>query len=77
MTRKNTVATAIKKLKAADLYIQNDAWHHIMWNPVDRTMITNKILIAEAQLLTLAKQAPRNKTIGKKLEALLGSIAAT
>jgi DNA sulfur modification protein DndB len=77
MTRKNTVASAIKKLKATDLYIQNNPWHHIMWNPVDRTMITNKILIAEAQLLTLAKQPPRNKTIVKKLEALIASVAAT
>lgn len=76
MARKNSVGSAIKKLKAANLYIHNNAWHHIMWNPVDRTMITNKILIAEAQLLTLANQPLRNKLIGKKLEALLASIAA-
>ena len=46
-----------------------------MWNPVAKTMITNKVLMAEAQLLRLAGQPLRNKTIGKKLDALLASIA--
>lgn len=73
--RKNSVATAVKKLRAAELFIQNEEWHHIMWNPVAKTMITNKVLIAEAQLLRLAGQPLRNKTIGKKLDALLASIA--
>lgn len=73
--RKNSVATAVKKLSAVDLFIQNEEWHHIMWNPVAKTMITNRILIAEAQLLRLAGQPLRNKTIGKKLDALLASIA--
>jgi hypothetical protein len=37
-------------------------------------MITNKILLAEAQLLSLAGQPLRNKIIAKKLEELLASI---
>ena len=73
--RKNTVAAAVKMLRTAELFIQNEKWHHIMWNPVAKTMITNKILIAEAQLLRLAGQPLRNKAIGKKLDALLTSIA--
>lgn len=75
ISRSDTVAAAIKKLRAAELFIQKDQWHHIMWNPVDETMITNKILLAEAQLLRLAGQPLRNKTIGKKLDVLLASIA--
>jgi len=66
VSRNDTAATAIRKLLVADLFIQEEEWHHIMWNPVDGTMITNKILIAEAQLLRLAGQPLRNKTIGKK-----------
>jgi hypothetical protein len=73
--RKNSVAAAVKKLRAAELFIQKEVWHHIMWNTVGKTMITNKILIAEAQLLRLAGQPLRNKAIGKKLDALLASIA--
>jgi DNA sulfur modification protein DndB len=75
VTRKNSIADSIKKLRKAELFIQNDPWHHIMWNPVGKTMITTKILIAEAQLLRLAGQPLRNKAIGKKLDALLESIA--
>lgn len=74
--RKNSVATAVKKLRKAELFIQNEDWHHIMWNPVDKTMITTKILIAEAQLLRLAGQPLRNKAVGKKLDALLEAIAS-
>lgn len=75
IARKYSIAAAVKKLRAAELFIQKEEWHHIMWNPVGKTMITNKILIAEAQLLRLAGLPLRNKTIGKKLDALLASIA--
>lgn len=75
ISRKKSVASAVKLLRSAELFIQKEEWHHIMWNPVDNTMITNKTLIAEAQLLRLAGQPLRNKTIGKKLDALLSSIA--
>ena len=37
-------------------------------------MITSKILLAEAQLLSLAGQPLRTKTIAKKLVELLASI---
>jgi DNA sulfur modification protein DndB len=73
--RRNSVSAAVKKLRTAELFIQNEPWHHIMWNPVARTMITNKVLLAEAQLLRLAGEPLRNRTIGKKLDALLASIA--
>lgn len=73
--RKSSVSAAVKKLRTVDLFIQNEKWHHVMWNPVAKTMITNKLLIAEAQLLRLAGQPLRNKAIGKKLDALLASIA--
>lgn len=73
--RDYTVGDAVKKLRKADLFIQNDDWHHIMWNPVDDTMITNKIVMSEAQLLRLAGEPPRSRAIGRKLELLLASIA--
>lgn len=75
MSRGDTVAAAVKKLRGAELFIQEEEWHYIVWNPVDETMITNKILLAEAQLLSLAGQPLRNKTIAKKLAELLASIA--
>lgn len=75
MSRGNTVAAAVKKLRDAELFIQEEEWHYIVWNPIDETMITNKIPLAEAQLLSLAGQPLRNKTIAKKLAELLVSIA--
>ena len=75
VSRGDTVAAAMKKLRSAELYIQEAAWHYIVWNPVDETMITSKILLAEAQLLSLAGQPLRNKTIAKKLAELLASVA--
>lgn len=75
VSRGDTVAAAVKKLRSAELYIQEEAWHYIVWNPIDETMITSKILLAEAQLLSLAGQPLRNKTIAKKLAELLASVA--
>jgi DNA sulfur modification protein DndB len=75
MSRGDTVAAAIKKLRDAELFIQEEEWHYIVWNPIDETMITNKILLAEAQLLRLAGRPLRTKTIAKKLDELLASIA--
>jgi DNA sulfur modification protein DndB len=77
IARNNSVATAVATLRSAELFIQKEAWHHIIWNPVGKTMITNKVLIAEAQLLRLAGQPLRNKASGKKLDALLASVAGT
>ncbi len=74
ISRGDTVAAAVKKLRGAKLFIQEVEWHYIVWNPVDETMITNKILLAEAQLLSLAGQPLRNKSIAKKLVDLLDSI---
>jgi DNA sulfur modification protein DndB len=75
VSRGDTVAAAVKKLRGAELFIQEKDWHYIVWNPVDETMITNKILLAEAQLLSLAGQPLRNQTIAKKLAGLLASVA--
>jgi DNA sulfur modification protein DndB len=74
--RKHSVDSAVDTLAAADLNLLSPAWHHILWNPVAKTMITGTTLIAEAQLLTLAKQPLRNKSSGKKLQVLMDSIAA-
>lgn len=75
VSRGDTVAAAVTKLRGAELFIQKEDWHYIVWNPIDETMITSKILLAEAQLLSLAGQPLRNKTIAKKLAELLASVA--
>ncbi len=74
VSRGKSTSAAVEALSKAPLYLQNDVWHHIMWDPVSSTMITNKIVIAEAQLLRLAGQPVRNKSSAAKLDHLLKSV---
>ena len=67
---------AVKQLSDAEMYLQEPEWHHILWDPISSTMVANKILIAEAQLLRLAGHALRTKASGTKLDDLLASIGA-
>jgi len=49
---------AVKKLRSAELDVQEEEWRYIVWNPVDETMnYTSKILLAEARLLSLGRAA--------------------
>lgn len=64
---------AIEILRGVDLYLKNEEWHHILWDPVASAMITNKIVIAEAQLLRLSGQALRNQPSESKLDGLIKS----
>ena len=74
LSRNFDVESAVEKLCGATLYLQNKEWHHILWDPIAKTMITNKIVIAEAQLLRLSGERFRNKSSGQKLDNLLVSI---
>lgn len=74
VTRKLTIDAAVKKLCTADMYLQNEKWHHILWDPVAKTMITSKVLLAEAQLLRQVDAPLRTKAAGVKLDKLLDSI---
>lgn len=75
LSRKDSMASAIEKLLKVDLYLQNSQWHQILWDPISKTMITNKLIIAEAQLLNLANQACRNKASLQKLNTLRAAMA--
>ena len=65
---------AIEDLGSVEMYLQEPDWHHILWDPITSTMVTNKIIIAEAQLLRLSGHDLRSKASGKKLDELLASI---
>jgi len=69
--RGRSIEDAVNALLEVDMYLSNPNWHYILWDPISNTMITNKLLLAETQLLTLAGEAPRNKLSGKKLKELL------
>jgi DNA sulfur modification protein DndB len=75
LSHHESLETAIGKLKDAEMDLHNEVWHHILWDPVTKTMITNKVLLAEAQLLKQTGAAFRNAPSEKKLNALLTSVA--
>lgn len=71
-----TMQEAVRTLANVDLWLHNSVWHHILWEPVTKTMITGKTGVAEAQLLSLAGQPFRNKASGTRLANLLASKGA-
>lgn len=72
--RKIPLVDAVKLLLTAEMSILNEAWHHVLWNPVTHTMVTGTLVVAETQLLRLAGQKARNVSSAKKLERLLQSV---
>lgn len=76
VSRGITLSDAVTDLAGAELYLQNDEWQYILWDPISATMIANKVLMAEAQLLRLTGNPLRTKASGVKLDALLASKAS-
>ncbi len=64
---------AISKLASANLNILDECWAHILWNPVANTMMMGTLIVAEAQLLKLVNEKPRNAASMKKLERILAA----
>jgi DNA sulfur modification protein DndB len=73
MNRGNNMENAINTLLQANLDISSNDWHNILWDPVDSTMIVNKVAIAESQLLTLTGNEPQNNRKKNSLEELIDS----
>src|SRR5690606_23974063 len=62
---------AVSVLLNADMHVESKNWHNILWDPIGATMITNKLALAETQLLSLAGQQARGAKHLKDLEKLL------
>ena len=75
--RKAPLIAAVKALLSAEMDLLDEAWHHVLWNPVTQTMITGTLIVAEAQLLRLAGQQARNASSSKKLDRLLASASSS
>lgn len=74
VARGASVAQAVETLAHATLWLHEEPWHHILWDPVARVMITGRAPVGEAQLLTLAGQPPRNKASAAKLASVVASV---
>jgi len=73
MQRGNNLHGAINQLLNVNLLINTDDWHNILWNPIDNTMITNKVALAETQLLALSGNPAQSKKKQSNLSELLES----
>ncbi|MBT9556593.1 MAG: DGQHR domain-containing protein [Myxococcales bacterium] len=75
VARGTPMRDAIRVLLTAEMDILKEAWHHVLWNPVSRTMETGTLVAAEAQLLRLSGQRSRKLSSEKKLLRLLESVS--
>lgn len=73
MKRGRNIEDTITSLLQADMNISSINWHNILWDPVSGTMITNKLVLAETQLLQLAGHDTRTAKNRQNLEDLLNS----
>lgn len=71
ISRGKTLKQTISILLNASQNIEDTIWKHILWNPVDETMIHSKLVIAESQLLNKTEQAPRTEKNGRSLQEYL------
>lgn len=69
-----SIKNAVKSLLKADLSISSSNWIHILWDPISETMITNKLVMAETQLLLLSGNDARTIKAKENVERLLKTI---
>lgn len=72
--RGDSMKAAIAILRKVDLDLFNSIWEHLLWDPINELMVTNKLLMAETQLLLKAGQPARTKANETKLKDFLKSI---
>jgi len=72
--RGESTKAAIAILRKVDLDLFNPIWEHLLWDPINELMVTNKLLMAETQLLKMASQPARSKRNETKLKDFLKSI---
>ena len=75
ISRGQSLTQSVNTLSKANLYISVNDWHYILWDPISSTMITNKIVLAETQLLNLAGEEARSVKNQQQLEIFLASLA--
>lgn len=71
-----TISNAVSKLSKVNMSILDEEWHHILWDPFDEKMITNKVAVAEAQLLNLSGSSQRSNINYKNLEKVIEAKAS-
>lgn len=71
------LSDAVSKLSKVNMSILHEDWHSILWDPIDQKMITNKVAVAEAQLLNLSDSPQRNKLNFSNLQKVIAAKEAS
>lgn len=71
MGRGRSMKDSIELLGSANLWLYDNQWHHILWNPLQERMITTNRVAAETFLLRQVGEKGRNAKNDKRLEELI------
>jgi DNA sulfur modification protein DndB len=72
MSRKGkSMKASVELLSKADLWLNHEIWHYILWNPLQDQMITTNRIAAETFLLSQIRERGRSLTNDKRLKELL------
>jgi DNA sulfur modification protein DndB len=72
MSRKGkSMKASVELLSQADLWLNHETWHHILWNPLQDQMITANRIAAETFLLKQIGERGRSPRNDKQLNELL------
>jgi DNA sulfur modification protein DndB len=71
--RSHTMRDAIQKLREASLYLNNEAWHYVLWNPIQQKMISANRSASETFLLRQIGEKGRTSKHDRRLDELLKS----
>lgn len=72
MSRKGkSMKASVELLSKADLWLNHEIWHHILWNPLQDQMITVNRIPAETFLLSQIGEKGRSPRNDKRLKELL------
>jgi hypothetical protein len=69
--KKKSMRASVELLTKADLCLNHEGWHHILWNPLQDQMITANRVPAEAYLLRQIGEKGRSARNDKRLDELL------
>ncbi len=73
MSRDKSMEEAVRLLASKTLCLQNEEWHYILWNPIEKKIITKNRTVAETYLLRRIGESGATSKNEKRLDELIAS----
>lgn len=68
---RRSMKAAVTRLLSVDLWLQNESWHHILWDPFQQKMLSANRTLAESHLLVALGEKPRSDEARARYESLI------